>query len=380
MRIAALGDAHLGRSYYPYTTEGGVNQREYDFERSFEAAIDLALEQRPELIVWLGDIFDHPRPTYRSFRVAQTAMQRIRDHGIRVAVITGNHDTPRLPGKGSPYTVLADTFPEMNFAHRMAYEQFDLGSLVIHAVPQMLTVEATLDALAEASRERRSGVTNLLLTHPRITQLQPRYADINEIEVDAGLLQSDLVLLGHYHTFARVSEGMWYAGAPDTFSFADDPDRAKGIVLLDTDTGQCDHLPLGGRRSMVTLESVYALGLGPSELQERLMERAASVPEGAVARLYVDGVDPQVWRLIDHLAVRDAGRAGLHLKLEPSFVAAALPAELPTVSGLGAQWDGYVAGQDLTGLDRDRVRQLGHEYLDQAIVGADPPIGGGGGC
>ena len=378
MRIAALGDAHLGRSYYPYTTDGGVNQREFDFERSFEAAVDLALEQRPGLIVWLGDIFDHPRPTYRSFRVAQSAMQRIRDHGVRMAVITGNHDTPRLPGKGSPYSVLADTFPEMHFAHRMGYEQFDLPGLVIHAVPQMLTVEATLDALAEAARRRRTGVTNLLLTHPRITQLQPRYADINEIEVDAGLLQSDLVLLGHYHTFARVSEGMWYAGAPDTFSFADDPDRAKGIVVLDTDTGHCDHVPLSGRRSMVTLESVYALGLAPSELQERLMERAAAVPEGAVARLYVDGVDPQVWRLIDHLAVRDAARAGLHLKLEPSFVAAALPAELPTVSGLGAQWDGYVAGQDLTGLDRERVRQLGHGYLEQAITGGDTPIGGGG--
>ena len=380
MRIAALGDAHLGRSYYPYTTEGGVNQREFDFERSFEGAIDLALEQRPELILWLGDIFDHPRPTYRSFRVAQSAMQRIREHGVRMAVITGNHDTPRLPGKGSPYTVLADSFPEMHFAHRMAYERFDLPGLIIHAVPQMLTVEATLDALSDAAKQRQSGRTNLLLTHPRITQLQPRYADINEIEVDAGLLQSDLVLLGHYHTFARVSEGMWYAGAPDTFSFADDPDRPKGIVVLDTDSGECSHIPLGGRRPMVTLESVYALGLAPSELQDRLMERAASVPEGAVARLYVDGVDPQVWRLIDHLAVRDAAQSGLHLKLEPSFVAAALPAELPTVSGLGAQWDGYVAGQDLTGLDREQVRRLGHEYLEQAISGADAPIGGGGGC
>ena len=34
MRLAAIGDAHLGRSYLPYTTEGGVNQREADFEQS----------------------------------------------------------------------------------------------------------------------------------------------------------------------------------------------------------------------------------------------------------------------------------------------------------------------------------------------------------
>jgi hypothetical protein len=169
---------------------------------------------------------------------------------------------------------------------------------------------------------------------------------------------------------------MWYAGAPDTFSFADDPDRPKGIVVLDTDTGECRPVPLPGRRPMVTLESVYALGLDPAELQSRLMERASSVPAGAVARLFVEGVDPEVWRLLDHLAVRDAAGAALHLKLEPDFVAAAMAAELPTVSSLGAQWDSYVGGQDLTGLDRDRVRRLGHEYLDRAITGSDALPGG----
>jgi DNA repair exonuclease SbcCD nuclease subunit len=376
MRIAAIGDAHLGRSYYPYTTEGGVNQREADFEVSFDAAVDLALDQKPDLVVWLGDIFDHPRPTYRSYRVAQRALSRIRDHGVRAVLITGNHDTPRLPGKGSPYSTLADSFPEMHFAHRLAYERFAFPGLVVHAVPQTLTVAAAEDALSEASNQRVPGATNLLITHPRLVQLQPRYADINEIEVDASQLQSDLVLLGHYHTFAAVTENMWYAGAPDSFSFADDPDRPKGIALLDTDAGTCRHIPLTGRRPLVTLESVYALGLSPTELQERLMERASTIPDGAVARIYIDGADPEAWRLLDQHAIRDAGRAGLHLKLEPSFVAGALHAELPTVSGLGAQWDGYLDGQDLTGLDRERVRQLGHGYLDHAITGAE----GGGAC
>jgi hypothetical protein len=106
------------------------------------------------------------------------------------------------------------------------------------------------------------------------------------------------------------------------------------------------------------------------------MERAAHVPEGAVARLYVESVDPNVWSLLDHHAIRDAGRAGLHLKLEPTFVATAMRAELPTVSSLGAQWDRYLEGQDLTGLDRAQVQTLGHEYLEGAILGGEA----GGGC
>lgn len=370
MRVAAIGDAHLGRSYYPMTTEEGVNQREFDFERSFEAAVDLALEQRPDLIVWLGDIFDHPRPTYRSYRVAQRGMSRIRDHGVRAVVISGNHDTPRLPGTGSPYSSLADSFPEVHFAHRLAYERFDLGGLVVHAVPQMLTVDAALDALDEAARRREPGRTNLLLTHPRLIQLQPRHADINEIEVDAGRLQSDLVLLGHYHTFARVSEGMWYAGSTDTFSFADDPERAKGIVLLDTDTGECRPVPLTGSRPLVTLESIYAMGLAPAELQALVAERAAGVPAGAVARLYLDGVDPQVYGMLDLHAVREAASAALLLKLEPQFISTTLHAELPTMATIAGQWAGYVQGQDLTGLDRERIEHLGRDYLDRAVTGA----------
>jgi DNA repair exonuclease SbcCD nuclease subunit len=370
MRIAALGDAHLGRGYYPFTTDGGVNQREWDFERSFEAAVDLALAQSPELLIWLGDIFDHPRPTYRSYRVAQRALTRIREHGVAMVVISGNHDTPRLPGTGSPYSTLADGFPEFHFCHRLAYERIELSGIVVHAVPQTLTVESALDALDEAARRRAADRTNLLITHPRLVQLRPRHADINEIEVDAGRLVSDLVLLGHYHSFASVSDTMWYAGSTDTFSFADDPERPKGIVVLDTDTGECRHVPVAGNRPLVTLESVYALGLSPAEVQQLVLERAAGIPEGSVARLYLDGVDPGAYRMLDLNAVRDASRAGLYLKLEPQFATSTMPAELPSVETIAGQWDGYVGRQDLTGLDRDRLVNMGRQYIQAAVEAA----------
>ncbi|HXW78299.1 MAG TPA: metallophosphoesterase [Acidimicrobiales bacterium] len=374
MKVAALGDAHLGRSYLPYTVEGGVNQREWDFERSFEAAVHLALVEKPDLIIWLGDIFDHPAPHYRSFRVAQRALATIRQHGIPAVVISGNHDTPRIAGRGSPYSALADTFPEVHFAHRLAYERFELstpgGGIVVHAVPQMLSVEATLDALDEAGKSRSTDQTNLLITHPRIRQVEPRHADINEIEIDLATLQSDLVLLGHYHFHAQVAEGIWYAGSTDTFSFADDPDKPKGIVLLDTTSGRCRHVPLIGQRPLVTLESVYALGLPPAELSEQVMARAGTVPEGAVARLYLEGVEPEAYRLLDRQQVREAASAALDLRLEPQFQDVTVPVELPRVETLGGQWDSWLSQQDLTGLDRERVRQLGHHYLQEAIEAA----------
>ena len=43
MKVAAIGDAHLGRSYLPVTTPEGLNQREVDFEQAFTDAVDVAL-------------------------------------------------------------------------------------------------------------------------------------------------------------------------------------------------------------------------------------------------------------------------------------------------------------------------------------------------
>jgi DNA repair exonuclease SbcCD nuclease subunit len=366
MKVAAIGDAHLGRSYLPYTTDAGVNVREHDFEQSFTAAVDLALAQAPELIVWLGDVFDHPRPTYRSFRVAQRALMKVRQHGVPLALISGNHDTPRLPGTGSPYSALADSFPEFHFAHRLTYERFDLPGLVVHAVPQMLTVEATLDALDEADRQRSGDKANLLLTHPRVTQVEPKYADINEIEVDANRLKADFVLLGHYHVHTQIRQGVWYAGSTDSFTFADDPDEPKGILVLDTDTGEARHVPLTGQRPLVTMETIAAIGLSPTELQDQLSARAELVPEGAVARVFVDGVDPQSWRLVDMEAVRAISK-GLHFDPKASMMGVDARVELPDLESMGARWHRYLEDQDLAGYDRDRIKTMGDDYLSRAV-------------
>ena len=373
MKIAALGDAHLGRSYYSFTTPEGVNQRERDFEVSFEAAVELALAQDPDLMVWLGDIFDHPRPTYRSYRIAQRAIARIREHGVPLVVITGNHDTPRLPGTGSPYSALADTFPEFHFAHRMAYERFDFPGLSVHAVPQMLTVDATLEALDRGRHgpQRRSTPTCSSPTRgcrrsspatptstrsrstPRLLQVRPGAARPLPLPHQGG--PGHLVRRLHRHVLLRRRA----------------PTRPRASSLLDTDSGECRHIPLAGQRPLVTLPSVQALGLSPAEVEAAVLERAAAVPAGAVARLYLEGDRPRGLP-----PARPRGGAGRVVGRPAAQARAAVPpasegmVELPELQSLPAQWAGYVEGQDLTGFDRPRIRELGDDYLARAIEAA----------
>ena len=368
MKIVALGDAHLGRSATTAVTSDGVNQRERDFELSFQSAVSEALATSPDLMVWLGDIFDHPRPSYRSFRVAMAALSQIRAHGIPLVAISGNHDTPRLPGAGNPYAVLSDAFPEFRFAYQMHYECIDLAGVRIHAVPQARTAESAVEALREAGRSRSSELVNVLLTHPLVHSVERRYADVNEIEVDDAELQSDLVLLGHYHIYTTVRPGVWYAGSTDTFGFADDPGRTKGFMGVDTEAGTARHHGLIGQRTLYTAPVIGAFGISPAELQEALAQSFANAPAGAVARVEVDGVDPEVYRLVDLHAIRDAAAHLLHISVTPRFgtVVAAVE-DLPDLATLTARWQSFVGGQVLDDVDPVAVVRTGSEYLESAI-------------
>jgi len=161
---------------------------------------------------------------------------------------------------------------------------------------------------------------------------------------------------------------VWYAGSTDTFSFADDPDRPKGVVSLDTDTGVCRHHRLPGSRPLVTPEPVAAAGLSPAELESAVIERATEVPDGAVARLFVDGADPQAWRLLDHGRVAEAYRHALWFRLEPAFLdAASRVTDLPTRDAIGDRWARFLQRQDLTGYDPERLLALGDDLIRAAI-------------
>jgi hypothetical protein len=89
-----------------------------------------------------------------------------------------------------------------------------------------------------------------------------------------------------------------------------------------------------------------------------------------VARLYLDDVDTEAWRLLDLDAVY-AAAAALHLKLEPRFANVTAHVELPDLDSMPGRWERYLVDQDLTGYDRSRIKDLGLEYLSRAVEVAE---------
>jgi hypothetical protein len=369
-RLVAFGDAHLGRSHLAHLRDDeGRNLREEDFLRSFTWAVDETIRQEPDGFLWLGDIFDHARPTYRTFAHVLAGLQRLDAAGLRGVAISGNHDTPRIRGTGSPYDALERVLPSTAFAWRMESLAVELAGVVVHAVPQTLSVEDLRAELASAGTRVRTDATNVLLAHVALTSLPMRsYRDINELEVEEAAFDRafDMVVLGHYHAYQKVSRRTWYAGATDTFSFGDTPLEPKGLLVIDTAAATVEHVANPGERPLATV-SVRAAGLSPDELVDAVERAAAGSPEGSIVRAFLEEVDPASFRHVANERFQEAVPGALWVQVEPQLGADAMAVQAgPTIGSLEREWAAYVELQDLAGLDRERVVTTGARFLDEA--------------
>jgi DNA repair exonuclease SbcCD nuclease subunit len=376
-RIVAIADAHLGRAHYHAVNEQGLNQREADFAASWHRAVDAALALDPDAVLVLGDLFDIPRPSYRAFREGAKGLRRLAASGVPTCAISGNHDTTRLRESGTPYAVLADTFPEVRFVYRGAWEAVDLlPGLRIHAVPHCAGEGELKEQVAEAAAARSPDHLNLLITHAAVTVLSRRYTygDVNELEVDLATLDAgfDRILLGHFHNFAKVAPNAWYPGSTDTFSFGDlpqgDEPEVKGVLSLETTGGRVRHHPVPGGRPMRTYR-VDAFDLDLGEVYDAVARVAEpGETDGAVVRLWVNQARPELRRLLDRLTLAEAFPGALVVNVQVAVADEEGAAQLAAqpVASLADEWERYLASVPIEGYDRDRLAALGREQLQRA--------------
>lgn len=88
MKLLHTSDWHLGRLTYNQS-------RADDHDAVLAEIIKLAREQRPDLVIHTGDLFDVPRPAYPDVERGLHALQEL-GTVAPVVVICGNHDSPAL--------------------------------------------------------------------------------------------------------------------------------------------------------------------------------------------------------------------------------------------------------------------------------------------
>lgn len=278
-RILHTADWHLGRR---------LNRvpRIQEQERLLAHLVEEARRLDPEIVVVAGDVYDFFNPTAEAERLYYETVRDLAQGGARaVAVVAGNHDSPRR--LTAPQGLLEDAgvlvagnphdpteAPEPRSYPGFAVEESgpgwvrlsfpDRDEVVLHLlpfpgdsrVPSRVSDggEASTGEVVEALQEDLpgDGARRYLVSHLYVQAGAGVEEDREDFvggayAVDPEVLSPyEAAFLGHLHQ-AHGGDAWRYAGAPMAFDF-DDPDRARGGWLWDD--GDWTQVPLEGDRGL----------------------------------------------------------------------------------------------------------------------------------
>jgi len=320
LRIAHLGDTHLGYHAPGRNTADGRNQRMVDIELGFERVIDDLLTRDVDLVLHAGDVFHHTRPSWRTLAGFVRQMRRIEAARIPCVVIAGNHDTPRLRMTTSVYDLLMLALPEITFV--AGYDLIPVRppglEVLVHAIPHGATTNPDPPMVIH-----EPGMLNVLLAHGLAPGLQLGGAyEPGEERLSAELLspEMDYIALGHYHLHGNQGGNAWYSGSTERLGWGDEPATPGYNLVTLNGPGLpplVEHAPIPARR-METLHRIDAQDLDARQLADLLLDRfrAMDDPEG-LFRIPVSPPPRAVLREAEGLVRREIGDAvmGWSLKL-----------------------------------------------------------------
>jgi hypothetical protein len=373
----------LGIRQYHRQTSAGINQREADIAQAFRSAIDGVITARPDAVVIAGDLFHSVRPTNSAIVFAFRQFQRLREAlpNAPIALIAGNHDTPRSVETGSILRLFEELGVDVatDEPRRLVYPEFDLS---IFAVPRQAVLANDRPALIPDGPEKHQ----VMVLHLEVEGEYPANrgaAEYGGAVVDRRELHLEdwsYVALGHYHTQHQVARNAWYAGSLDYIGpniwgeAADEVDHGshgKGWLLVDLESGRGDRRPVPAARAVLDLEPINAAGMSAGAVDALIAERIALPPGGIanhIVRLRVFDIPRHVARELNHAAVRAFKNDALHFHLDlrrPDLhrtIGMGAPGRRQTLPELVSS---YLEGRPLPAeLDRAAFVRLGRDLMD----------------
>ncbi|MCX6665437.1 MAG: DNA repair exonuclease, partial [Euryarchaeota archaeon] len=226
MKILHIADTHLGYSAYRKVTDECINQREQDTYDAFKQFIDYAIQEKPDLILHAGDLFDSVRPTNRAITFALAQIFRLSEQKIPFVVIAGNHEHPKLRETGHIFSIfdhIKYVYPVYNARYESLSFTIQKKHVSIHAIPQCLTSDEFNNNIKKLAPDP-SADYNIVLTHGIVKGIKEfSMNEFDELVVPTDTLHSqfDYLALGHYHKYTKVLDNVFYPGSPERFTFAD---------------------------------------------------------------------------------------------------------------------------------------------------------------
>jgi DNA repair protein SbcD/Mre11 len=371
LRICHLADVHLGYRRYNKLTRTGQNQREADVNAAFQEAIGRIVALRPALTVIAGDLFHSVRPSnavvtfcFRQIRRLQT------ETGAPVIVVAGNHEQPKRLDTGSPLRLLAEipgVLVSDGEADCFPFPELDLS---VQCLPHAAIADGTVPKLRADDRFRHS----VLVAHAQVEE--EWVSEFGGITLALDRLNPrewNYIALGHVHLFHALGLNAAYSGSVEhtALNIWSEGRAKKGFVEVDLKSGQRTFHVLTSPREVVVLEPLNAFGLSPEDVSTGIALRVGGIGggvEGKIVRLEVTNLSREVYRYLDHKALRNYRGQALNFSLDvraPGQEAGAAGAPRERAKSLREELVSFCAVMEESGsVPRRQITDTLIRYLD----------------
>ncbi len=181
IRIVCTSDNHLGR-YYAKMNFRQLNERRKILRAAFEQVVNFAIRQRAHFFLHCGVLFDREAPPPVELAFVAQQFQKLRDAGVRILAISGNHDMPAASDGATPVRI----YDALRAAHvfskrtRIEFDRYDVeGTRVaiggLAPDPRLETRADPLEGVEYAPPD--ADVTLLLLHAGYEANVPPDFAD-----------------------------------------------------------------------------------------------------------------------------------------------------------------------------------------------------------
>ena len=256
-----IADNHLGYEQY------GVRERFNDFSRAFWDIMDEAAQRPVDFVVIAGDLFNKRAIDALTLIHAIEGLKKLKEHGIPVIAIEGNHDRSYyregvswlqflchegylkllapVMREGAP--VLSRWQPESMLG---AYVDMLGGRLRVYGLPwQGASTVKSMDGLAQALRDAReeedaAGVEyRLLMLHTGVEGIVPRTQGLPSMSNFQTLRDSvDYLALGHIHKPYEFEGWMYNPGSTETCGAEEAGWEDRGYYYVEIDTDEPERI------------------------------------------------------------------------------------------------------------------------------------------
>ena len=314
--------------------------------RAFDNLIDLAIDEKVDFILIAGDLYDGDWKDYHTGLFFATRMGHLSKAGIRVFIVSGNHDAASQITKGMP---LPDNVTRFSSRKPQSVKLDDLN-VIIHG--QSYSSRAVTDNLASRYPRFDSNYFNIGMLH---TSLTGREGHENYVPCTLDDLTSkgyDYWALGHIHKREIVSKDPMILFPGNIQGRHIKETGAKGATLVTVEDGRITEIKES--ELDVLRWSICHVDLSECETKEGVFEKVRSAME-------------------KEQGLADGKTLALRLHLEGNC---ALHAELHARSTqMTEEIRGIAASLGDVWLEKVKFRTSGKTSMEE-IVGEDTPLSG----